>query len=289
MTDTETRQQADRLQPDPALGTAAAIRSEQSVTLAPIVQEGPGQLLSAIVAMAKDPAVDVQKLQALLSMQEHMEERQEQRDRVAAFNRDFDAMRKRLPKVKRDGTLEYAEDKKRPDGPMRTISKFPKWETVMDTIGPLMQEFGFWLTWDTVPRQGDGGGLICTGTLHHQQGHFQTASIPLPLDTSGGKNNLQGYGSTSSYGQRYTTKMLLNLVYEGEDDDGKRGGMRFISPDDIKVIRAMMVEAGVTDEARFLMAMQHTHIENIEAGEVNLVKNILAQRISDRKQKATPA
>lgn len=281
--DAALRQDADLSQGPMANEQSVAVRSES----VPAIQEGPGALLNAIVLMAKDPAVDVQKLQALLSMQEHMEERQEQRDRVAAFNRDFDAMRCRLPKIKRDGTLEYAEDKKNPNGPMRQISKFPKWETIMDGINPLMQEYGFRLSWDTVPRQGDGGGLICTGRLTHRMGHFEVSSIPLPLDTSGGKNNLQGYGSTTSYGQRYTTKNLLNLVYEGEDDDGKRGGMKFITEAEALELRALAAAVG-QQEGSFLdqlFAGAVRSFDEIEAGPGYLACRSTLEAMKRRNEK----
>lgn len=266
MTDAHTQQPALTLGEEPTTENAVAMRADGQRV--PVIAEGHGSLLAAIIGLAKDPAVDVQKLQALLSMQEHMEERQEQRDRVAAFNRDFDAMRRQLPRIKRDGTLEYPRDKNRPDAGMRQISKFPKWETIMGAINPIMEAHGFWLTWDTAPRQGDGGGLICVGTLHHQQGHFQTASIPLPLDNSGGKNSLQGYGSTSSYGQRYTTKMLLNLVYEGEDDDGKLGGTKFITEEQAAELRALAAAVG-RQEGPFLdrlFAGAVRSFDEIEAG-----------------------
>ena len=288
MNEIDTATSLDLPQEAAPLSQPLAVRSEAP---APVIQEGSGSLMAAIVAMAKDPDVNVDKLQAILTMQEHMEERAEQRERLAAFNRDFHAMSKRLPVIKRDGTIEYAEDKKKPDGAKIKIASYAKWETIMAAIKPILEEFGFNLSWDTAQRAGDGGGLICIGTLRHQAGHQITASIPLPLDSSGGKNNLQGYGSTTSYGQRYTSKMLLNIVYEGEDDDGKRGGMQFVGDKEIAEIRAMFPDAGIAtpeQEFRFLEAIGHTHIGNIEMGEMTIVKNILAGRAAGRKQKAAP-
>jgi hypothetical protein len=43
----------------------------------------------------------------------------------------------------------------------------------------------------------------------------------LQLDTGPGRNQNQAMGSTLSYGKRYTAEMLLNIVREGEDTDGK--------------------------------------------------------------------
>ena len=53
--------------------------------------------------------------------------------------------------------------------------------------------------------------------------------MPLPLDTSGAKNNIQGMGSTVSYGKRYLLGMLLNLVSKGQDDDGQGGKAQLLT------------------------------------------------------------
>ena len=64
-----------------------------------------------------------------------------------------------------------------------------------------------------------------TGVLRHRAGHEEEAEIELPADASGDKNPVQAVGSTMSYGQRYVTRMLLNLTSRGEDDDGAVAGL----------------------------------------------------------------
>jgi hypothetical protein len=114
-----------------------------------------------------------------------------------------------------------------------------------------LQREGFSLSFDTAPRQGEGGGIIITGTLSHVGGHKRTASIPLALDSSGGKNNIQGMGSTFSYGKRYCATALLNIITEGEDDDGVRGGAKFITDDQADDLRAKAKKLG-RQEGQFL-------------------------------------
>jgi len=49
-------------------------------------------------------------------------------------------------------------------------------------------------------------------------------SIPLPLvDSGGGKNDVQGAGSVSTYGRRYVIIPAFDIVAEGADDDGNKG------------------------------------------------------------------
>jgi hypothetical protein len=47
--------------------------------------------------------------------------------------------------------------------------------------------------------------------------------MPAPTDTSGGKSNVQGVGSTNSYLRRYIACNLFNIVVVGDDDDGNGG------------------------------------------------------------------
>jgi hypothetical protein len=87
--------------------------------------------------------------------------------------------------------------------------------------------------------------------LRHVGGHEETATFSLGLDLSGGKSNMQGYASSTSFGQRYCTKLLLNLVFEGDDDNGAKGELTFINPDQIAEITKLVNETE-TDPKTFL-------------------------------------
>ena len=234
--------------------------------------DAPQSLLPAIVQLARDPSVDVTKLQALLDMQVRAEARQAE----AEFNRAFSAMEPNLPRVRKNGDVEYKGQR---------AFRFAKWEDIDTAIRPLLREHGFSLRFDTTPRTGDGGGLIITGTLAHTAGHSVAASMPLPLDTSGGKNNLQGGGSTFSYGKRYTTTMLLNLVFEGEDDDGAAAGAQRISEADSDNLMSLIRETGA-DQVKFLDFMGADSLDRITVADYpRAVNALLAKR---KKQGVAP-
>jgi hypothetical protein len=223
-----------------------------------------------IEKVINDPAVDPAKFHALLDFQERLEGRHAQQ----LFNEAFARLSKKLPRVKKDGTVEYNGKK--------TFS-FATWEKVDLVIRPLLEDEGFTLSFDSIPK--DGGGAVVSGTLLHAAGHSRTASIPLPLDTSGGKNNLQGMGSTLSYGKRYTTFMLLNIVTEGDDDDGKRGGMTFISLPQVKQINDLLVDTGTSAQS-FLEFCQTAEIENLTTEQFPMAINML---MAKKKAKAARA
>lgn len=197
---------------------------------------GPGALLSVIVQLAQNPSVDVDKFERLLAMQERMETKQAERD----FNAALHAAQQEMPRVKKNGTIDLGGKGSIP---------FAKWEDIDAVLRPIMQKHGLSLSFDASPRE--GGGAIIAGTLRHSAGHAKTASIPLPLDSGPGRNNLQAMGSTLSYGKRYLAEMFFNIVREGVDDDGKTGGDQPITPDQAEQI-ATLVDETNTDPAAFL-------------------------------------
>lgn len=219
-------------------------------------------VMALIARAASDPSISETKLEALFNLKERVDASHAR----AEYNQAFMAMQKELPRIKKDGSVSY--DKK------KESFKFASFERIMEMITPILQRYGFALSYTTTPRQGDGGGCIVTGNLRHVGGHVESASIQLALDLSGGKNNIQGMGSTFSYGKRYTTTMLLNLITEGEDDDGVRGGFEAITPEQVENIKSLIKETG-TDLDRFLMTIEHTEIESITKAELTIVTNML--------------
>lgn len=237
------------------------IVTAEKPALPAVSDQEPGNLLHAIVTLAKDSAVDVAKLDALLKMQERLEGRDAEREFTAAFVR----LSAKMPRVKKNGTISLGTNK--------GSIPFAKWEDMDKIIRPLLNEEGFALSFDSAPRPGDGGGLVVTGRLE-RGGHARTASIPLPLDTGPGRNNLQAMGSTLSYGKRYCAEMLLNIVREGDDDDGKRGGAQFITQDDIGKLRKLIADTG-TDEDRFLQFFQVTDLASLTVENLAPARNML--------------
>jgi hypothetical protein len=239
------------------------------VSLAPVPV---GRVLDAVIAAAADPNVDVAKMRELLSLQKELMAMQAEQ----AFARAF----ARIPtiRVKKNGRIDLPSKKTGEIGQV----PFAKWEDMMAVVGPILEAENFRLIFDSQPRTTEGGGLIVTGTLMHVDGHSKSASIPLALDTGPGRNNLQAMGSSLSYGKRYTTEMLLNIVREGDDDDVKRGGMRFITDAQVEDIDALIVETK-TSLPQFLHFWGLAHLANMPEANFVPAKNMLEQR--KRRQK----
>lgn len=183
-----------------------------------VVVKSESQMLMELIAnLASDPNADVAKFSALLDLKERIVSKQAEGE----FNASYIRLAARLPRIKKGGKVEYPIEKNNPKAGMQKAFSYSKWEDIDEAIRPLLLAEGFTLSYTSMPRTSDGGGMIVKGFLTHSAGHTRTAEIALALDNSGGKNNLQGMGSTFSYGKKYVAVMLLNLIFEGEDDEGQ--------------------------------------------------------------------
>jgi hypothetical protein len=70
----------------------------------------------------------------------------------------------------------------------------------------------------------DGSGVTIKCTLTHLMGHSESAQLTAHGDSSGGKNGLQGIGSTITFLERYTLLGVCGLALDDQyDDDGASG------------------------------------------------------------------
>ena len=226
-------------------------------------ENGTTSLLNFVALAVKDPTIDVAKLDALLRMQ---------REIVAdeakiKFNGALARMTTGRLRVKKNGRVDLGAGKGGYD--------FATWEDMDDVIRPLMEREGFTLSFNMEHKE--GGGAVVSGTLLHIDGHSRTVTVPLALDSGAGRNNLQAMGSTLSYGKRYVTEMLFNIVREGTDDDGKLGGTVFITAEQIEEIERLITEGGIPRDG-FLEWMGAVRVENIQAGDFTKAKNALMKR-----------
>lgn len=254
----------------------------QNVTTADkaaVVSLNPSQESVAMIQMIKEVALspnsNVDAIRAMLDMQRLLVRDQAER----AFNEALTRLSAKLPHVKKNGKIPLKDSA----GKLREVS-FAKWEDIDTVIRPLLAEEGFSLSFDTQPRTGDGGGLVIVGMLSHVQGHSRTASIPLPLDSGPGRNNLQAGGSTFSYGKKYTAFMLLNIVCEDEDDDG-RGVDGVIDNARAVEIDLLITEVGA-DKTRFLTFMKANSVPEILASDYQKAVDMLKAKKKVRQAKA---
>lgn len=234
----------------------------------PAVSESAA-ILSVIERAARDPQVDIDKMERLMAMHERMLARQAK----AAYNAALAALQPKLPIVAERGGITNAAGK--------VQSKYALWEDVVTTIAPMLSAHGFALSF-RVGRDGDRQTV--TGILSHSAGHSEETTLSLPLDMSGSKNAVQGVGSTVSYGKRYTTQALLNIVSGDQDTDGASDN-GLITAEQKAALVSLMQETGA-DTEKFLKYMAVASLDEIKAANFNRAKTALEAK---RKKSDAPA
>lgn len=172
------------------------------------------KMLTMIERVVTDPSIDVSKLREMIELQERMRADQASREFHSALN----ALQPLLPVIKKKGliSIEFKNGKGSQSTP------YALKEDIQKAIRPLYTRAGFSTSFNTRNEQGK---IVVVLKLSHNAGHTETyESPPMPLDTSGSKNNIQAAGSTVSYGQRYCLIGAFDIVTEGLDDDGAGGG-----------------------------------------------------------------
>lgn len=165
---------------------------------------------SAIVTMieraARDPAVDIDKMERLLQMQERMVARSAEQSFFAAMTAAQSEMRP------------VAADSNNP----QTRSRYASYAALDRAVRPIYSRHGFSLSFDTEPGAPDGFvRVVCFVSC---SGHTRKYQVDMPADGKGAKGGdvmtkTHAVGAGMSYGQRYLLKMVFNIAV-GEDLDG---------------------------------------------------------------------
>ena len=270
-------------QPDHLMPTEPPPEAGREVaTRASLPAQSASAVLTAIIE-ASTKGIDVATMGAMVDLHERLMKMQAEQE----FNEAMARLQPQMPRISKKGDVKYPVNKNQPDGPTKHAFYFARIEDIDDAIRPLLNAEGFSLSGDTIPQP--DGRIIVTTTLMHQGGHSKTVQIgPLPLDTSGGKNNVQALGSTYSYGYRYGQRALLNLVYEGEDDDGVRAGMEFISAEQVKEVSDLIIETG-SDFNQFCDTLGVRGLAEIQPAAFTVAMNLLRSRKAARDKRAKEA
>lgn len=220
------------------------VKSEQ--VQAPTPSSESAALIAMIDRAARDPSVNVEKMERLFQMYAAVDERRAKAEYTAALA----DMQPELPVIDKRGAIERRA--KDDSGVKRAAkaTKYAKWEDVVEGIAPILGKHGFAITFRIKQDQ----RVEVTAVLSHRGGHSESTSMTLPIDDSGAKNNIQGWGSSISYGKRYTAFALLNIAARDEDDDGQAAGNTAvagpISEAQTEAIRKLLV-ATATDADAF--------------------------------------
>lgn len=131
-----------------------------------------------------------------------------------AFLKAFLALQSELPELQRT-------EKVGTNGHTYSYTPLPVMRKILQ---PLLTRHGFMFAWDS--KEVSNNKMEYTCILTHIDGHSKSSSIIAEKDNTADMNNIQAIGSTSTYMQRYTLKMVLGLTSADDDDDGRSAGKK---------------------------------------------------------------
>jgi hypothetical protein len=182
------------------------------------------ELLAELSRKVSDPQAAIAIAQQIVELETKREEflqnlerfEWEKLDREArvAFAEAFQQFKQDAPKILKTKHVEFAN---------KTGGKTDYWHVELDKacdlLIPALIKVGITHDWDSVDLP--GGFTRTTCILRHRLGYEKRgATLAGPTDQSGGKNPIQGIGSSFSYLQRYTLLATCGIVSSGADDDG---------------------------------------------------------------------
>lgn len=206
------------------------------------VRDISGGLLDVIARAARDPAVDVEKMERLLEMHDRVQARQAK----MAFIEAKRAMRPDLPIITQKGHI-VIRDKSNPNKILQDTA-FARFEDINEEVMPIVTRHGFDLSFRNATAP-DGKVRVYT-ILTHSDGHSEETYFDLPHDSSGSKNSVQAIGSSTSYAKRYGLLSILNITTMGEDDNGKAADPpKTLTPDQVQKMQARADLKGISAAA----------------------------------------
>ena len=218
-------------------------------------------VLAVISRAAADPAVNVEKLERLLAIQERLLADQ----RRTSFYAALSELQARLPQIGKAGRITDRE------GAVR--NRYARLEDIDVAIRPLCAEHGFAFAFDS---RAVGTATEYSCRLSHRDGHSETKTLVLPLDSGAGRNAVQSAGSSISYAKRYLLSMHLHLVTRDEDDDGN-GGRGPVTAEQAATLRSELAAVG-GNEARFLNWLAAPSFEEIPAANFARAMRFIEQK-----------
>lgn len=178
----------------------------------------PTTILGVIANAAKDPAVDIDKLERLMAMHERMVAR----DAETAFNDHMAACQAEMRPI--------AQDAENP----QTRSQYASYGALDKALRPIYAKHGFAISYDTdtspEPEHIRVLALVSRGA------YTRTYKIDMPKDGKGAKGGdvmtkTHATGAGMSYGRRYLLGGIFNVRIGAEDTDGNAPASRMAETD----------------------------------------------------------
>lgn len=188
-------------------------------------------LISVIERAARDPSIDIDKMERLLAMQEKIFERNAE----GAFNVAMTAAQAEMGPISADATNP------------QTRSMYASYAKLDKRVRPIYTRHGFALSFDEgKSERPDYVMVLCH--VSHTAGHSRIYKAEMPADGKGAKGGdvmtkTHAVGAAKSYGKRYLLKDIFNIAVGEEDTDGNEA-LPVITEKQVADLEALVSEHG---------------------------------------------
>lgn len=208
--------------------TSLIVKPEQDI--APVTDEATA-LIQVIERAARDPSVDIDKMERLLAMKERMDSQRAE----AIFNTAMSAAQSEMSQVSADA-----------ENP-QTNSKYASYSALDKVLRPIYTTHGLSLSFDSDSAIEGWVRIICR--ISHTGGFSRSHHVDLPADGLGPKGSpvmtkTHATGGAVTYGMRYLLKMIFNVAVGTDDNDGNIP-LEYISEEQSIIIQALLDENNI--------------------------------------------
>jgi hypothetical protein len=239
-------------------------------------------LLEVIARAARDPSVDIDKMERLIAMQERVQAR----DAEIAFNQALNKSQMEMRPI--------AANASNP----QTKSRYATFDKLDRVLRPIYTEHGFSLSFDEGETdKPDHVRVLCY--VAHIGGHTRTYHRDMPADGKGAKGGdvmtkTHAAGAAGSYGARYLLKGIFNVAVGEEDDDGNvsrpaKPGPVLISDSDIAMIEQYCKALGGTTQSDLLTAYKVSAIPDLTTPQAKAIITRLQDKVAAAAKAETDA
>lgn len=201
----------------------------------------PTSLLQVIERVARDPEINIEKMERLLEMQRQITQAKAE----AEFNAAMSSAQSEMGCISADANNQ------------QTSSRYASYAQLDKYLRPIYTKHGFALSFDEADSpKAEHIRVVCH--VSHRAGFTRTYHRDMPVTTTGLKGNANmtlthANASGQSYAMRYLLKAIFNVAVGEDDDDGNGAGGKLepMSDQQLANIQALITEVGTT-EADFL-------------------------------------
>lgn len=175
------------------------MKKNKAVVVKEVTVKEPSQMIE----LAVSKGADLEKLSALLTLQERWEANEAKK----AYNVAMSDFKANPPEINKDRKVSFGT----------TTYNHASLYNVTEKINSALSTHGLSASWTTKQN----GSIIVTCKITHVKGHSEETTLSAPADASGSKNAIQAIGSTITYLERYTLLALTGLATFDQDNDAQ--------------------------------------------------------------------